>query len=128
MLASARSAEGRRAEAVALARKGAALEPGRAEGWLFFGTLAADAGDLPALKEALDRARPLAGEGAPPLRLLVARRQRLEGDLGGALETLGAVLSEHPDSKLAAEAFLATAREAGQEREAAAYLGALRRR
>lgn len=128
LLAQARSAEGRRDEAVSLARKGAALEPGRAEAWLLLGTLAADAGDLPTLREALDRARPLAGSDAPPFRLLVARRQRLEGDLGGALETLGAILAEHPGSKLAAEAFLQAAREAGREREAAAYLDALRRR
>jgi tetratricopeptide (TPR) repeat protein len=128
LLASARGVEGRRAEAVSIARKGAALQPGRAEAWLLYGTLAADAGDLPALKEALDRARPLAGSDAPPLRLLVARRQRLEGDLGGALETLGAILAQHPGSTLAAETFLAMAREAGREREAAAYLDALRHR
>ncbi len=128
LLSAARGAEGRRAEALQFAWKGAALEPGRADAWLLLGSLAADAGDLPTLRKALDRARPLAGSDAPPLRLLEARRQRLEGDLGGALETLRAILAEHPGSKLAAEAFLAMAREAGREREAAATLDALRRR
>ncbi|MFI5180615.1 MAG: glycosyltransferase family 39 protein [Thermoanaerobaculia bacterium] len=126
LLAQARGAEGRRAEALVMARKGAELEPGRAEAWLLLGTLAADAGDLPTLREALDRARPLAGEGAPPLLLLVARRQRLEGDPRGALETLGALLIAHPESKLAAETLLATARDVGRERQAAAWLETLR--
>ncbi len=128
LLASVRGAEERLTEAIAIARKAAALDPGRPEAWFLLGTLAADARDLPTLKEALDRARPLAGEGAPPRLLLVARRQRLEGNLRGALETLGRLLSEHPESKMAAEALLATAREAGREREAAAWLGTLRRR
>lgn len=128
LLAMARGAEGRSTEALPFARKGAALEPGRLDAWLLLASLAADAGDLPTLRTALERARPLAGSDAPPLRLLEARRQRLEGDLGGALETLRALLTAHPDSKLAAETFLATAREAGREREAAATLDALRHR
>jgi len=118
LLAKARAAEGRLAEAVAAARRGAALAPERADAWLFLGTLAGTAADLPVLRESIERARPLAGDDAPPLALLVARRQRLEGNPDAAFVTLSELLRLHPESALAAEAFLAAAREAGRESEA----------
>jgi predicted Zn-dependent protease len=128
LLAKALRAEGRLRDAVALAQKGAALAPERPDAWLFVGSLAAEAEDLPALREALERARPLVGENAPPLLLLVARRQRLEGHHDEALATLTQLLRRHPGSALAAEALLSTAREAGREKEAQAFLDALRPR
>lgn len=126
--AEARRAEGKRAEAVALARRGAALAPERLDAWLLLGTLAAEAGDVPVLREAIERGSSLVRGESPPLRLLVAKRQRLEGDLDGALSTLSELVRRHPDSGLAREAFLSTAREAGREGEARALLDTLRSR
>lgn len=124
LLATARGAEGRPREAVASARTGAALAPDRADAWLLLGSLAAEAGDLPALTLALEKARPLAGGDAPPFVLLVAHRQRLQGHPDEAFATLAQLLRRHPDSSLAREAFLATAREAGREKEAGGLLRA----
>jgi len=128
LLAKARAAEGRLAEAVAAARRGAALAPERADVWLFLGTLSGTAADLPTLRESIERARPLVGDEAPPLVLLVARRQRLEGNPDAAFATLSELLRRHPESALAAEALLAAAREAGRESEARALLDPLRPR
>lgn len=125
LLATAQAAEGWPREAVASARTGAALAPDRADAWLLLGSLAAEAGDLPALTGALEKARPLAGGDAPPFVLLVARRQRLEGHPEEAFATLAQLLRRHPDSGLAREAFLATAREARREKEARALLDSL---
>jgi tetratricopeptide (TPR) repeat protein len=125
LLATAQGAEGRRREAVASARRGAALAPDRPDAWLLLASLAGEAGDLPVLTEALEKARPLAGADAPPFVLLLARRQRLEGHLDESFATLVQLLLRHPDSALAREAFVATAREEGREKEAAAFLRAL---
>jgi len=125
LLAKARVVEGRLPEAVAAARRGVARAPGRADAWIFLGALAGEAADLPTLREAIERARPLAGDDVPPLVLLVARRQRLEGDPDAAFSTLASLLRRHPESSLAAEALRAAAREAGREKEARALLDAL---
>jgi tetratricopeptide (TPR) repeat protein len=125
LLATAEGTEGRTREAVATARRGATLAPGRADAWLLLGSLAAEAGDLPALTEALGKARPLAGADAPPLVLLEARRQRLEGHFDEAFATLARLLRRHPGSKLAREALLATAREAGREEDARSLLDSI---
>ena len=128
LLAKALAAEGRLSEAVAAARRGATLAPERADAWFFLGTLAGTAADLPVLRESIERARPLAGDDAPPLAFLVARRQRLEGNPDAAFVTLSNLLRRHPESALAAEALLAAAHEAGRESEARTLLDALRPR
>ncbi len=124
-LAEARRAEGKGDEAVRLARRGAALAPRRIDGWLILGSLAAEAGDVPALRQAIDRARPLASGESPPLELLEAKCQRLEGRPDESYATLARLLRRHPDSALAREALLAAAHDAGREDEARALLDSL---
>ncbi len=125
LLAEARRAEGRRDEAVTVARRGAALAPRRIDAWLVLGSVAAEAGDVPALREAIDRARSLASGESPPLELLVARCQRLEGRPEESYATLVRLLRRHPESVLARQALLATAHDAGRDDEARALLDSL---
>ena len=127
-LAEARRAERRWDDAVEAARKGARLAPDRLDAWLLLGSISAEAGDLPLLVEAVEKASAVGGREHPAVVLLVAKRQRLEGDRDGALVTLTGLVRRHPESALAAEAFLAVSREAGRESEARALLDALRSR
>ena len=106
----------------------ASLAPGELDVWLALGSAAADAGNLPALREAVDRAAALGGGDSPTVLLLLAKRQRLEGSRDGALGTLETLVRRHPESALAAAAYLETAREAGREPEARALLDSLRSR
>ncbi|MGE5346778.1 MAG: tetratricopeptide repeat protein [Acidithiobacillales bacterium] len=124
-LAEARAAEGKKTEAVTLARRGAALAPRRIDAWLILGSLAAEAGDVPALREALGRARSLATGESPPLELLEAKCQRLEGHANESYATLARLLRRHPESALARQALLAAAHDAGREDEARALLDSL---
>ncbi|HSB35786.1 MAG TPA: tetratricopeptide repeat protein, partial [Thermoanaerobaculia bacterium] len=127
-LAEARRAERRWAEATEAARKGARLAPERLDAWLLLGSIAAEARDLTLLAEAVQKASAIGGREHPAIVLLVAKRQRLEGDREGALVTLTGLVRRHPESALAAETFLAVSREAGREGEARALLDALRSR
>ena len=127
-LPEARRAERRWDDAVEAARKGARLAPDRLDAWLLLGSISAEAGDLPLLVEAVEKASAVGGREHPAVVLLVAKRQRLEGDRDGALVTLTGLVRRHPESALAAEAFLAVSREAGRESEARALLDALRSR
>ena len=114
--------------AVAELSSAAALAPSERDVWLLLGSAAADAGNLPALREAVERGATL-GEGAsPPFVLLSAKRQRLEGNRDGALATLEGLVRRHPESALAAAAYLETAREAGREPEAKTLLDSIRLR
>jgi tetratricopeptide (TPR) repeat protein len=116
---------GEAGEAVAELAAAASLAPEEQDAWLLLGSAAADAGDLPALREALDRTAALGGGESPPAVLLLARRQRLEGDRAGALVTLERLVRSHPESALAAAAYLETARAAGREAEAKSLLDSL---
>ncbi len=106
----------------------ASLAPSERDVWLLLGSAAAESGNLPALRAAVDRALALGAGDSPPVLLLSAKRQRLEGNRDGALVTLEALVRRHPESEMAAAAYLETAREAGREPEAKALLDSFRPR
>ncbi len=114
--------------AVAELAVAASLAPSELDVWLVLGSAAADAGNLPVLRDAVERAVALGQGDSPPVVLLSAKRQRLEGNRDGALVTLEALVRRHPESALASAAYLETAHEAGREPEAKALLDSLRPR
>jgi tetratricopeptide (TPR) repeat protein len=115
-------AAGQPAMGVALARRATRLSPSDAGAWLVLGSIAAESGDISSLRDAVEKASTLVDSSHPPLVLLSAKRQELEGNSAGAFETLKQLVKTNPTSKIAERALLDLARNLGREAEAEAIL------